>query len=60
MTQDTTEAGQVRMSIERLSQINRFLGIILIAMYFALALSFLPDLLPGSAIGLFLTGSGQR
>jgi hypothetical protein len=48
------------MSIDRLSLINRSLGLILIALYLVLAFSFLPDLLPGSAIAIFLTASGQR
>jgi hypothetical protein len=48
------------MSIDRLSLINRSLGLILIALYLALAFSFLPDLLPGSAMAILLTGSGQR
>jgi hypothetical protein len=50
----------VRMSIDRISQLNRFLGLVLIALYFALALTFVPDLLPSSSIAILLTGSGQR
>jgi len=58
--EDTTNVVYVRMSIDRISQLNRFLGLVLIALYFALALTFVPDLLPSSSIAILLTGSGQR
>ena len=48
------------MSSDRLSLINRSLGLILIALYLALAFSFLPDLLPGSAIAMLLNGSEKH
>jgi hypothetical protein len=47
------------MSIDRISLIKA-MGVVLIAVYIALALSFVPDLLPGSAMGILMTGSRER
>ena len=49
--------GQVLMSIDQLSLINRCLGFVLIALYLALAFFIVFDLLPGSTIAGLLTGS---
>jgi hypothetical protein len=48
------------MSIDRLSLLNRCLGVVLIALYIALGLSFMANLLPTSTIAVLLSGSGER
>jgi hypothetical protein len=46
------------MSIDQLGLINRCLGVVLIALYLALAFFVVADLLPGSAIAVLWNGSG--
>jgi hypothetical protein len=46
------------MSLNQLRLINRSLGVVLIALYLALAFFVVSDLLPGSALAILLTGAG--
>jgi hypothetical protein len=55
-----THMGWPSMSIERLEMINRWAGVVLIALYLVLACSFIPELLPTSTAAVLLTGSGER
>ena len=55
-----TDVGQTLMSTYQLG-FNRYLGILVIAVilaYLALGLSFVPNLLPTSAIAILLNGVG--
>ena len=45
------------MSIDRVTLVIRCIGVALIALYIALGISFVPDLLPGSAIAILMTGA---
>jgi hypothetical protein len=52
--------GQVLMSLDQLGLINRCMVVVLIALYLALGLSFVPYLLPNSAAAILLAGSGEH
>jgi hypothetical protein len=48
------------MSISQLKLFNRCLGVVLIALYLVLGFSFVPELLPNSAIAILMNGSRVR
>ena len=55
-----TDMGQVLMSTDHLTLINRWLGMVLIALYIALGFTVASDLLPGSVIAMLLKGSEKH
>ena len=52
--------GQLLMSIDQLGLINRCLGVVLVALYLALCCFVVSDLLQGSTITSYVTGSGAQ
>ena len=48
------------MSVDQFGLISRCLGIVLIALYLALALFVVADLLPGSALAILWNGAGAH